>query len=223
MSNKKNEDAPILADEVLSKSEALIIKHKNTIIAAIAAIVIVILGSSMYSTYVSEPREKEAAEAIFVAENLFAAQQFEAALDGDGINLGLKEVAEEYSGTEAGNLANAYAGFALAQLGRYEEAIDYLKAFNGSDKMVAPAAYGALGNCYAQTGDADAAIDYFKKAANAAKNNSISPYYLLQAGVIYEEQGKPAKALELYEEIKNEYPTSSIAITEIDKYIGRVK
>ncbi len=223
MSNKKNEDAPILADEVLSKSEALIIKHKNTIIAAIAAIVILILGCTLYSTYVAEPREKEAAEAMFAAESMFAAQQFETALEGDGINLGFKGVAEEYSGTAAGNLANAYAGFALAQLGRYDEAIDYLKSFDGNDQMVAPAAYGALGNCYAQTGDADAAIDYFIKAADAAQNNTISPFYLLQAGSIYEQQGKPAKALKLYEEIKNDYPTSSITVTEIDKYINRVK
>ena len=62
MSNKTHSDAPIAADEVLSKSEALILKYKKPIIAVIAAIVIVIVGSMAYNTYVAEPQEKEAAE-----------------------------------------------------------------------------------------------------------------------------------------------------------------
>lgn len=222
MSKKAKNDAPILPDEVLSKSEALVLKYKTPIIAVIAAVVIILLGSMAYKKYVVEPKEKEAAEAIFAAENLFIAQEFEKSLDGDGINLGFIQIADEYSGTDAGNIANAYAGMALAQLGRYEEAIKYLKAFKGNDKMVAPAATGTLGSCYAQTGDADAAAKKFVEAAEMAENNTISPFYLLQAGIIYEQQGKADKALKLYEEIKNKYSTSSVAM-DIDKYIGRVK
>ena len=222
MSNNKQGDAPILTEEMLSKSEALIIKYKNTIIAAIAAIVIIMAGTMLYNTYVAEPAEKEAAEAMFMAENMFAAQRFEEALNGDEINLGFKQIADDYSGTKAGNLANAYAGMSLAQIAKYDEAIDYLKKFDGNDQMVAPAAYGTLGNCYAQTGDAEAAIKYFKKAAEIADNNTISPYYLLQAGIVYEQIGKPAKALKLYEQIQKEYANSPAA-GNIEKYIGRVK
>ncbi len=222
MSNKTHSDAPIAADEVLSKSEAWILKYKTPIIAIIAAIVIIMVGSMAYNTYVAEPQEKEAAEAMFVAEGLFASQDFEKALNGDGVNLGFLQIIEEYGSTTAGNLAHAYAGMALAQLGRYEEAIDELKAFDGEDKIITPAALGTLGSCYAQTGDADAAAKYFVKAAEKANNNSISPFYLLQAGNIYEQQGNASKALKLYEEIKNEYSTSSIAM-DIDKYINRVK
>lgn len=222
MSNKTHSDAPIAADEVLSKSEAWILKYKTPIIAIIAAIVIIMVGSMAYNTYVAEPKEKEAAEAMFVAEGLFASQDFEKALNGDGVNLGFMQIIEEYGSTDAANLAHAYAGMALAQLGRYEEAIDELKAFDGEDKIITPAALGTLGSCYAQTGDADAAAKYFVKAAEKANNNSISPFYLLQAGNIYEQQGNASKALKLYEEIKNEYSTSSIAM-DIDKYINRVK
>lgn len=70
MSNKTHSDAPIAADEVLSKSEALILKYKNIIIAAIAAVVIIMVGSMAYNTYVAEPQEKEAAEAMYIAESL---------------------------------------------------------------------------------------------------------------------------------------------------------
>lgn len=222
MSNKTHSEAPIAADEVLSKSEALILKHKTTIIAIIAAIVIIMVGSMAYNTFIAEPQEKEAAEAMYVAESLFAAQDFEKALNGDGANLGFLQIADEYSSTAAGNLAHAYAGMALAQLGRYDEAIDELEAFDGEDQLVAPAALGTLGSCYAQTGDADAAVKHFVMAAEMADNNSISPFYLLQAGNIYEQQGDASKALKMYEQIKNDYSTSSFA-ADIDKYINRIK
>ncbi len=222
MSNKTKTETPIIADEVLSKSEALILKYKKPIVAAIAAIVIILVGIMSYNNFIAEPREKEAAEAIFAAENLFVGQNFEQALNGDGVNLGFIQIADEYSGTAAGNIANAYAGMALAQLARYEEAIDYLKAFDGDDQMVAPAVYGTLGSCYAQTGDADAAISNYLKAAKKADNETISPYYLMQAGIMYEAQGEKEEAAELYEQIKKEYATSTIAM-DVDKYINRVK
>lgn len=222
MSNKTNSGAPFISDETLSKSEAWVLKNKTSIITIIAAIALIIVGSMAYNTFVAEPQEKEAAEAMYVAEGLFAAQDFEKALNGDGANLGFLQIADEYGSTAAGNLAHAYAGMALAQLGRYEEAIEELKAFDGEDQLIGPAAMGTLGSCYAQTGDAEAAAKYFVKAAEAANNNGISPFYLLQAGKIYEQQGNASKALKVYEQIKNEYSTSAAA-NEIDKYINRVK
>ena len=41
------------------------------------------------------------------------------------------KLADEFSGTDAGNLANAYAGLCYAQLGKYEDAIKYLDKFSG--------------------------------------------------------------------------------------------
>ncbi len=222
MSTKKTEQAPIAVEEVLSKSEALANKYKNVIIGAVVAIILFAIGSTLYNQYVAAPAEKEAAEALFAAQALFDEGKFQEALDGDGANLGLIAVTEEYSGTASGNLANAYAGLALAQLGRYQDAIPYLGDFDGDDQMVGPAVKGALGNCYAQTGDSDKAINCFLDAANSAKNNTISAYYLLQAGILYEQAGKASKALDLYEEIKNDYPTS-IQAMDIDRYINRVK
>ena len=36
---------------------------------------------------------------------------------------------DEFSGTAAGNLANAYSGICYAQLGKYEDAVKYLDKF----------------------------------------------------------------------------------------------
>lgn len=222
MSTKQTEQAPIAMDEVLSKSEAFVNKYKVAIIGAVVAIFLLIGGITLYNQFIAQPAEKEAAEALFPAEALFIQGKYQEALDGDSISLGLVAVADEYSSTNSGNLANAYAGIAFAQLGKYEDAINYLEKFDGDDQMVAPAAKGTLGNCYAQIGEKSKAIDCFIDAAESADNNVISPYYLLQAGIMYEQTGAPNKALSVYEQIKNKYPTSTQA-TNIEKYINRVK
>lgn len=222
MSTKQTEQAPIAMDEVLSKSEAFVNKYKVAIIGAVVAIFLLIGGITLYNQFIAQPAEKEAAEALFPAEALFIQGKYQEAIDGDSISLGLVAVADEYSGTNSGNLANAYAGIAFAQLGKYEDAINYLEKFDGDDQMVAPAAKGTLGNCYAQIGEKSKAIDCFIDAAESADNNVISPYYLLQAGIMYEQTGAPNKALSVYEQIKNKYPTSTQA-TSIEKYINRVK
>ncbi len=223
MKEKNTQPAAANVEEVVGKSEAFINKYKVQITVAIAAIVIIIAGSVLYNDYVVEPKIKAASEAIFQAQNYFANQDYEKALNGDEQgNMGFIQIINEYSGTPTANVANAYAGLALAQNGRYEEAIPYLKAFDGEDSMVAPGVLSALGNCYANTGDLSAAVSKFMEAAKAADNNTISPYCLLQAGLIYEKQGKKEDALKAYTEIKEKYYASMQAM-DIDKYINRVK
>lgn len=223
--SKQNTQQPetINVEEVLGKSEAFILKYKVQIMVAVAAVVVLVGGSMFYKAEISEPRAKEASEAIYQAQAYFATQDFEKALNGDEQgSMGLLQVIDEFSGTPTANIANAYAGLALAQTGRYEEAIPYLKAFDGSDKMVVPGVLSALGNCYANTGDLSAAVSKFIEAAKVADNNTISPYCLLQAGLIYEKQGKKDEALNVYTQIKEKY-FASMQAKDIDKYINRVK
>ena len=222
MSKKQHNDEPIVLDEALGKSEAFVLKYKNSIMAAIVAIVVIVVGYIAYTKYISEPYEQEAKEAMYIAEQVFAAKDFEQALNGDSLNtfMGFVQVAEEYSGTEAGNLANAYAGISLAQLGRYEEAISYLEDFDADDRMIAPAVKGTLGQCYANVGRPADAVECFVDAAEIADNNTLSSIYLREAGIVSESMVKNTDALKYYERIKNDYPLS---MPDVDKYIERVK
>ena len=79
----------------------------------------------------------------------------------------------------------------------------------------APRAAGAT------NGQVSKAASTFEKAAKKADNNLLSPYYYLQAGLIYESMDKPAQALKLYKKIKADYP-ESIEGREIEKYIARL-
>lgn len=210
-------------EEAVSRSEAFINKNKKILVTLVVAVVVLIAGGVMLSTYVIEPREQKAAEALFAGETYFQQGDYETALNGDQYDYaGFEAVAAEHKGTKAANLAKAYAGISLAKLGRYEEAIPMLKGFKGNDVMVAPSVLAALGNCYAQVGEEAQAAATLMKAARKADNNLLSPAYLIQVGQIYEKLGKKADALKAYQEIKTKYYLSNQA-NDIDKYIERVK
>ena len=210
-------------EEAVSRSEAFINKNKKILVTLVVAVVVLIAGGVMLSTYVIAPREQKAAEALFAGETYFQQGDYETALNGDQYDYaGFEAVAAEHKGTKAANLAKAYAGISLAKLGRYEEAIPMLKGFKGDDVMVAPSVLAALGNCYAHVGEEAQAAATLMKAARKADNNLLSPAYLIQAGQIYEKLGKKADALKAYQEIKTKYYLSNQA-NDIDKYIERVK
>jgi tetratricopeptide (TPR) repeat protein len=145
------------------------------------------------------------------------------ALNGDSANFkGFAKLADEYSSTQAGNLANLYAGLCYAKLDKWEDAVKYLEKYDGADdQMISPAAEGALGNAYAHLNQLDNAVSHLKKAAEKADNNSLSPTFLIQAGEILESQGKNDEALKLYQTVKEKY-FNSMASQTIDAYIERV-
>jgi len=221
MTEKKHTQDPLNVDEALSTSEAFLLKNKNLLLGIVAAIVVVVVGVLGYKHFISAPKELKAAEAIFKGEQYFGADNYEIALNGDSTGYaGFVKLADEFSGTDSGNLANAYAGVCYAQLGKYEDAIKFLDKFSADDYFVAPAIIGTLGNCYAQVGQLDKAAATLLKAADKANSVSLSPIYLLQAGQILEKQGKNAEAVEAYKQIKTKYANSYQAM-DIDKYIER--
>ena len=221
MAEKKHTQDPLDLEEAMSSSEAFIIKYKNKFLAGIAAIVIVVGGVLGYQHFISEPNEKKASEALFRGEQYFIADNYELALNGDSLGYeGFLKVADQFSGTHAGTLANAYAGICYAQLGEYENAVKYLDKFNANDQLVSPALMGTMGNCYAQLGQLEKAAATLVKAADKANSHALSPIYLIQAGQIYEKLGKKSEAVSAYQTIKNKYFNSYQAM-EIDKYIER--
>ena len=197
-------------------------KNKKAIIYGVLAVIVVIAGVIVYKQYVSAPREDKASTALAKGQEYFQQDLYEKALNGDGAGYaGFVKVASDYSSTEAGNLANLYAGLCYAGLGKWNEAAKYLEEFDTKDdQMISPAAEGALGNAYAHLNQLDKAVSHLKNAAKNADNNSLSPTFLIQAGEILESQGKAAEALELYKEIKEKY-VYSMQYQTIDKYIER--
>lgn len=216
--------------ENLNKQEAFLLKYKKAIIIAVVALIVIVAGIILYNNYVAGPRQAKASTALAKGQEYFANENYEMALKGDSVGfIGFAKLAKEYSSTDAGNLANLYAGLCQANLGKWEEAVKFLDAYSpGDDTMVSPAAIAALGNAYAHVKQLDKAVANLKKAAKMADaqgvdgvNNSLSPTFLIQAAEILESQNKKSEALSIYKDIKKKYVNSPV-MQEIDKYIERV-
>ena len=222
MANINEQEGALGFEETLNKSEAFFLKYKKAIIVGVLAVIVVVAGVVVYKQYVSAPREDKASTALAKGQEYFQQELFEKALNGDGAGYtGFVKVADDFSNTDAGNLANLYAGLCYAQLGKWTEAAKYLEQYDAQDdQMISPAAEGALGNAYAHLNQLDKAVNHLKNAAKKADNNSLSPTFLIQAGEILESQGKAAEALELYKEVKEKY-MYSMQYQTIDKYIER--
>lgn len=217
------------AEQEFNKQEAFFLKFRKQILIAVAALIIVVGGWAAYSNLVAGPREEKASTALAKAQEMFGQGEFQKALNGDKTMEGFLAVAENYGGTDAANLAKAYAGLCYANMAKWKEAVTYLEDFSArEDMMISPAITGALANAYANTGDVDKAISTFKKAAEMADskaednvNNSLAPTYMISAARLLESQNKKSEALEIYKEVKEKY-VNSASSQDIDKYIERV-
>ena len=218
--------------ESSSNTEAFFIKFKKQILIAVVAVIVVIAGLLLYKAYVQAPREDKASTALAKGQQYFNQEQFDKALNGDGASYaGFVKIASDYSGTDAANLADLYAGLCYANLGKWAEAVTYLEQFSSKgDAMISPSAMAALGNAYANTGNVDKAISTLKKAADMADskaedgtNNSLAPTFLVQAAQLLESQNKNDEALKIYQDVKKKYVNAQVVqSSEIDKYIERV-
>lgn len=209
-------------NEALSRSEQFIEKNQKKLLIALAVVVLVVAGFLFFRYSYLVPREKAAQEMIFKGERYFAVDSFKVALQGDGAEfIGFEGIIDEYGMTKTAKLAAAYAGLCYKSLGDNEKAVDYLNRSKADDIMVSPALTGAIGDCYVELGKPEDAVGYFEKAADA-KNELLSPIFLMKAARVYESLEKYNKALKLYERIQNEYPLSQEG-QDVEKYIERAK
>lgn len=214
-------------DESASKTEDWVLKNQKTIFSVIAAIAVVTVGYIVYQRFVVEPKEEEAANAMFEAQQSFqkategtkSDSLYNVALKGSAGKEGFIALADKYSGTAAGNLANYYVGMAYLNTGKYTEAISYLEKFSSKDIMLSTLATGAIGDAYAEKKQLKEAFEYYKKAAEANKNDFTTPRYMLKAAQVALSLGNKADALTYLTEIKEKYESAPEA-QMIDGLIG---
>lgn len=185
-------------------------------------IIILAGGYFAYRSLISEPKEKQASEAMFRAEEYFREDSARLALNGDNINAGFLKIISRYSGTKAANLAAFYAGSCYLKLGDFNNAVKSLKDFSTSVPQLQERAYGLLGDAYSELNRKQEAADQYKKAGTYyEKDELFSPEYLFRSGYMYESMGKTQDAIAMYKLIKDKYPASQRG-AEIDKYLARL-
>lgn len=206
----------------LSTTESFIEKNHKILTIILCVIILIIAVWLLVENLYIAPKEAEANEMMIAGQEYFQKGDYDTAINGDSISFdGFISIYENYKITKAGNLATAYAGLSYYKLGDYDNAIEYLEKFDGNDDVLKYTVCGTIGDCYAQKGDAQKAIDYFLKAAKA-DNILIKPVYKVKAGVAYESLGEYDKAIELYNEVKRDATSAQRGVPEvdeIDKYI----
>lgn len=179
---------------------------------SIGAVVIIgfVTGWFSYQQFYQLPKEKKAIEAIFRAEEYYRKDSIALALNGDGQNLGFIKVIEKFSGTQTANLASFYAGSCFLKLGENAKAITQLENFSTSSKITQARAYKLLGDAYADSGNNDKALAFYKKAASHFVQDEVnSPEYLFLAAYFADQVLKnKEEAISLYEEVRKQYPRS---------------
>ena len=218
-------------EETASKSEQWIEKNSKPLFSALIAVVVIFLSYLGYTKYISEPNEIEASNELAFPRKYYD----QASTAGSGIDslltLGLEgvdgkygflDIADSFSGTNAGNLANYYAGVSYLEMKQYDKAIEYLEKFNSNDEMLGPVSLGAVGDAFADINQPEQALEYYQKAANKKDNDFTTPLFLYKAGMTAMELKKFDKAESLFSEIKENYPTSDQG-RDVEKFINAAK
>ncbi|MFN3342990.1 MAG: tetratricopeptide repeat protein [Flavobacteriales bacterium] len=210
------------------KAERYIRENQRSLIIIGGVALTLVLGFFAYLKFYKGPKEVEAQDAMWKAQYYFEIDSFNLAINGTidpktgESYAGFLQIADEYSGTQAGNLANYYLGICYLNLGQYQAAIDALEQVDLSDQIIQPMAIGALGDAYMELGDIENAISNYESAAKASSNQFTSPLYLKKAALALEEIGDYKKALDHYEKILKDYEGSDEG-RDIEKYIARAK
>ena len=220
--NNKTEDQFAQVEGALTKTEQFFEDNQKKIARIFGGIVAVIAIYLGYQNFYMEPLEKEAQTEMFSAEINFAKDSFSLALNGDDQYLGFIDIADDYSSTKAGKLANYYAGLSYLYLGEYENAIDYLEDFNSNDIVLSSLAIGCIGDAYLELDDKEKALSYYKKAANNHNNEFTTPRFLMKQATVHELQGNYEEALDIYNVINEDYRQSREG-QNVAKYIERAK
>ncbi len=208
-------------EESLSKTEQFLEKYQKQLSIAALAILLIVGLIYAYKKFYVLPRQAEALEQIFPAQQYFEKDSFELALNGDGDYPGFIQIIEDYGATNVAEGALLYAGISFYKIGDYDNAIEYLKKFKTGDKLLSAIAYGNIGDSYTEKQEFENAAKYYKKAADE-NNKVVSPVYLMKLGRVYEKLEKWEDALEAYQKIKDDYKESPEA-RGIEKFITRAK
>lgn len=223
---KKEEGKDLLENaeviqEKLEGAEQWFEKHPKMVIGVLVAITLIVGGYFGFRYYIGN-QESLAQKDMFQAIHYFEADSLNLALNGDGNNLGFLQIIDDYSLTDAGKLANYYAGYIYLKQGKYPLAIYHLEDFKANDILIQPRAYSLIGDAYMEQKDYENAAKYYNKAANYKPNKQFTPGYLMKAGLAYEKLNDNEKAKETYQTIIDKYWESS-EVQNAKKYKARLE
>lgn len=209
---------PIATSKVNMSAEELVEKYKKPALVGLAVLVAVV-GAFAFYKYNQSENNKLALSEMYQAEFFYQQDSLELALKGIPAKeiKGVQEIADEYSGTQAGKLAAFYTGNIYLKQGKFQDAIDYLDKYSSSEGIMQARAWCLMGDAYTELEDNDNAITYYKKAAEHKENEQLTPSYLMKLALAYELKSEWKEAVAAYDKVITEYPKSQ-DVSDAKKY-----
>ncbi|MFY0699071.1 MAG: hypothetical protein JXR11_14525 [Balneola sp.] len=182
----------------------------RTMILSLTVTVIVVIGVLIGYRFYAEGQEQEAQNYLAAAEQSYSASDYQTALNGDEYTLsyGFIAIANDYSGTNAGNLAAYYASVSYFKMDNYEEALGYIQEYKHPKGIMGVGSVSFHATLLKLNGSLEKAAKKYEEAANWDKNDSTTPFNLLKAANVYKELGNMEKVSAITTTIIEEYPDS---------------
>ena len=143
----------------------------------------------------------------------------------DSTNLAMEEfetAVNQYDGKIGGEVSQFLLGRQLMEQGEFEDALNELSSVNLKDTYLSSLVVKLQADYYSELKDYEKAANLYLEAAEINPNENTTPEILFSAGQCAEEINNFEKALECYQKIKDEYPSSTKGMS-IEKYIARVE
>lgn len=212
-------------DEGANKAEEWFERNQKIILYVLGAIAVIAIVGFLVKLFVLDPKQDEAVNEVTQANAFYeeavnatgTAQDslYRLALNGGEGKFGLLKIAQEYDGTDAGNLANYQIGMAYLNLGgkNYQKAIDYLSKYDGGDSALAAMAQAGIGDALVVAKQPKDAIAYYVKASEIGANDYTTPKFLFKAAQAAMAAKQNKEAVDFLNRVIDEYPTSEDVIT----------
>lgn len=187
-------------------------EHKYRLISGILAVLILIGGGVWY--YVdSVAQEQEAQEMLVGAEEFFQQGNYEQALYGDaeGQTVGFSDIVNDYSRTDAANIASYYAAVSASRIGEFEDALYYIERYNAPEGILGVGAVALHASILADLERYDEAAQKYVEAAEWDENEVTTPQNLLNAAEASYEAGDYSTAEEFLARIIDNYDNTDYA------------
>ncbi|NGP76602.1 tetratricopeptide repeat protein [Balneolaceae bacterium YR4-1] len=219
LTQEELEQDPLL--QSYAKVQSFYLQNKNTIIwAGVAVILLIALSFGYY--YYSQQQETRAQELMGMAETYYLNGNYESALMGseEDFTVGFEQIINNYSGTDAANLARYYAAVCEYKLGNTEQALNYINSYEFPDGIMGVAPLSFKGVLLTEVGNHEEAAQTYVEAAELDLNESTTPYNYLEAANAFQDAGDMEQAREYAQRIVDEYPNSA-QVAEAQRLLGK--
>lgn len=216
---KEELEQDILLD-TFSRAQSFYDQNKSKVVGGAVALVLLIAGSIGYFYYTSA-QEDEAQQLMANATQAYLNQNYEAALKGSetDFTVGFEQIINNYSITDAANLARYYASVCEFNLGNTQQALNYINEYDPPAGIMGVGPLSFRGVILTDIGNHEQAANQYVKAAEWDMNDSTTPYNYLEAAKAFQDAGDSEKAQEYAQRIVDEY-SENAQVTAAQKLLG---